>query len=390
MYLSDILNILNIESSIDDFKINSIKIDSREVSNNDIFITINTGYKYIKDALDKGCNLVISDHEYDDNRVIKVDNTILVLGSIAKYIRSLYKGVVIAITGSCGKTTSKELLTYILSSKYKVLSTKDNLNNNIGVPSTLLNLDNSYDYVVLELGTNHKGEIKYLSDIVKPNISIITNIGYSHIGNFNSTYDILKEKLDIGGLLFLNGSDHLLNKESGIKVYSNDYTYECSIPFYKMNYYLVFKVLEYLGFNINEVYEIIKDYKVYNSRMDIYEFNNITLIDDTYNASFESVVSGLKSLNKYSRKLVILSDMLELGNKSIKLHSKLKEYLVDCDLITIGNYTSILNGYNHFNNIKDLTNYIVTINYNNYDVVYIKGAHKYKLNTIVNIIKNIL
>lgn len=390
MYLSDILNILNIDSSIKDFKINKIRIDSREVNKGDIFITINTGYKYIKDALSKECSIVISDHYYNDSRVIKVDNTIIVLGIIAKYIRSMYKGVVIAITGSCGKTTCKELLTYILSTKYKVLSTKDNLNNNIGVPTTLLNLDNSYDYVVLELGTNHKGEIKYLSDIVKPNISIITNIGNSHIGNFNSTYDILKEKLDIGGLLFLNGLDHLLKYQDGIKVYDTDYNYEPNIEFYKMNYYLVFKVLEYIGFNINEVYEIIKDYNIYNSRMDIYKFDNIVLIDDTYNASFESVVSGLKSLYKYNRKLVILSDMLELGNKSIKLHTKLKEYLVDCDLITIGNYTSILNGYNHFNNIKDLTNYIVTINYNNYDVVYVKGAHKYKLNTIVNIIKNIL
>jgi UDP-N-acetylmuramoyl-tripeptide--D-alanyl-D-alanine ligase len=390
MYLSDILKVLNIESSIDNFKINKIRIDSRLITNNDIFITINTGYKYIKDALDRGAKTVITDYDYNDNRVIKVDDTILVLGSIAKYIRSLYKGVVIAITGSCGKTTSKELLTYILSSKYKVLSTKDNLNNNIGVPSTLLNLDNSYDYVVLELGTNHKGEIKYLSNIVNPNISIITNIGYSHIGNFNSTYDILKEKLDIGGLLFLNGEDHLLNKESGIKVYSNDYIYECNIPYYKMNYYLVFKVLEYLGFNINEVYEIIKDYNIYNSRMDIYEYKNIVLIDDTYNASYDSVVSGLKYISKYNRKLVILSDMLELGNKTIELHTKLKEYLYDVNLITIGKYTSILNGYNHFNNIKDLTNYIKNINYNNYDVVYVKGAHKYKLNTIVNIIKNIL
>ena len=176
MYLSDILKVLNIESSIDNFKINKIRIDSRLITNNDIFITINTGYKYIKDALDRGAKAVITDYDYNDNRVIKVHNTTLVLGNIAKYIRSLYKGVVIAITGSCGKTTSKELLSYILSSKYKVLSTKYNLNNNIGVPSTLLNLNNSYDYVVLELGTNHKGEIKYLSDIVNPNISIITNI----------------------------------------------------------------------------------------------------------------------------------------------------------------------------------------------------------------------
>jgi len=210
MYLSEILNLIG-NYNYEDKKFNKITIDSREITSNDIFICINTGYKYIEDAIKRGAICIIVEKDINCSILtIKVNDTKKTLGIIAKYIRSKYKGKVIAITGSNGKTTTKELLSYVLSSKYKVLKNIGTNNNHIGVPSTILKLDNSYDYLVLELGTNHIGEIKYLSDIVNPDIAVITNIGFSHIGNFSTIDNIFKEKMDIvkdSTILFVNGVD---------------------------------------------------------------------------------------------------------------------------------------------------------------------------------------
>ena len=396
MYLSEILNLIG-NYNYEDKKFNKITIDSREITSNDIFICINTGYKYIEDAIKRGAICIIVEKDINCSILtIKVNDTKKTLGIIAKYIRSKYKGKVIAITGSNGKTTTKELLSYVLSSKYKVLKNIGTNNNHIGVPSTILKLDNSYDYLVLELGTNHIGEIKYLSDIVNPDIAVITNIGFSHIGNFESIDNIFKEKMDIvkdSTILFVNGEDKYLKNTNGIKVYSNEYKYKCNIEYLQINYNLVFKVCEYLNMNINEVYERIKSFKNCSSRMEIIKNDNITIIDDSYNASYESVVSGLNSLNKYNNKFIILGDMLELGNYSYKLHSNLQsiiDSLGNYYLITIGNYTKVLNSNLHFDNVDDLIKHLYSINYSIYDVIYIKGAHSIKLYNIVPILKKIL
>lgn len=396
MYLSEILNLIG-NYSFEDKLFNKISIDSRLINNNDIFICINSGYKYIDDAIKRGAICIICENDINsDILTIKVDSTKKVLGIIAKYIRSKYKGKVIAITGSNGKTTTKELLSYILSSKYKVLKNIGTSNNHIGVPSTILKLDNSYDYLVLELGSNHIGEIKYLSNIVNPDIAIITNIGLSHIGNFESIDNIFKEKMDIvndNTILFVNGEDNYLKNTNGIKVYNNEYKYKCSIPYLQIDYNLVFRVCEYLNININEVYERVNTFKNCSSRMELINSNNISIIDDSYNASYESVVNGLNNLNKYNNKLIILGDMLELGKYSIKLHANLQKILNNMNnyyLITVGNYTRVLNSNIHFNNVEDLISYLDNINYDKYDVIYIKGAHSIKLYNIVPILKNIL
>lgn len=396
MYLSEILNLIG-NYKFEDKLINKITIDSRLVENNDIFICINSGYKYVDSAIKKGAICIICENDINsDVLTIKVDDTKKVLGILARYIRSKYNGKVIAITGSNGKTTTKELLSYILSSKYKVLKNIGTSNNHIGIPNTLLKLNNSYDYAVLELGSNHIGEIKYLSDIVNPNIAIITNIGLSHIGNFKSIDNIFKEKMDIvkdNTILFVNGEDKYLNNTNGIKVYSDEYKYKCSIPYLQIDYNLVFKVCEYLKIDINYIYGIINNFKNCSSRMEFIENDNITIIDDSYNASYESVVNGLNSLKKYNNKLIILGDMLELGEYSNKLHSSLQSIIDNIDnyyLITIGKYTSILNSNIHFINIEELIIFLYSINYNEYDVIYIKGAHSMKLYSIIPVLKRIL
>lgn len=396
MYLSEIIKLIG-NYDIEDKLINKISTDSRILDESDVFICINTGYKYIEDAIKKGVILIITEVDIDNSSIpiIKVDSTIKVLGDIAKYIRSKYTGKVIAITGSNGKTTTKELLSYILSSKYKVLKNIGSENNHIGVPNTILSLNNSYDYLVLELGTNHLGEIKYLTSIVKPDIAIITNIGTSHIGNFGNIDNIYKEKLDIvsdNTILFVNGNDKYLNKTNGIKVY-DEYDFKSSIPHLQMDYNLVFKVCEYLGLDINYIYSVAPNFKMSNSRMSITKGTNITIIDDSYNASYESVIGGLNSLNKYNSKLIILGDMLELGEYSNFLHTNLLEELKKIDnyyLITVGVYTKVLNGNLHFNNVDSLIKYLYNIEYNLYDVIYIKGAHGMNLYKTIPILKQIL
>lgn len=396
MYLSEILNLIG-NYSFDDKIINKISTDSRLIENNDIFICINSGYKYINEAIKKGAICIICENTIkSDILTIKVDSTKKALGIIAKYIRSKYRGKVIAITGSNGKTTTKELLSYILSSKYRVLKNIGTNNNHIGIPNTILKLNNSYDYLVLELGSNHIGEIKYLADIVNPDIAIITNIGLSHIGNFSTIDNIFKEKMDIvkdNTILFVNGEDNCLKNTNSIKVYSNEYKYKCNIEYLQIDYNLVFKVCEYLNMNINEVYDRAKSFKNCSSRMEIIKNDNITIIDDSYNASYESVVNGLNSLIKYNNKLIILGDMLELGDYSNKLHSNLQNIINNLDnyyLITVGNYTRVLNSNLHFDNVDSLTKYLYDINYNLYDVIYIKGAHSIKLYSIIHILKKIL
>lgn len=399
MFLSDIINIIDCDVFIKDRKIKKIKTDSRLLDKGDLFICINSGYKYIEDAIKREVSAIIVDRDIKldaDIPIIKVEDSIIALGKVAKYIRNQYKGVVIAITGSNGKTTTKELLSHVLGKKNKVLKSVGSDNNHIGVPNTILNLDNSYDYLVIELGTNHPGEIKYLTNIVKPDIAIITNIGNAHIGNFGSVENILQEKLqikDTNTILFVNGEDDYLKTTDSIKVYRNDYSFKSPISHYQMNYNLVFKVCEYLKYNINDVTEWIKDFKANESRMDTIVINDITIIDDSYNASYESVIGGLDYIKKYNRKIVILGDMLELGEFSKKLHTLIKKKIDMMDntiLLTIGNEIKVINNDRYFSNLEDLGNYLSNFNYKKGDVIYLKGAHSMNLYKLVPLLKSIL
>ena len=192
----ELLNIADLNK-----KINLFKLDSRTINKDDVFITINTGYLYIEDAIKNGAVAIITDKDIKfktDVCIIKVDDMKFTLLKLISYIRSRYSYIpLIAITGSVGKTTTKELVYDILSKDYKVLKNDGNKNNYIGIAETIFNLDNSYDIIVLEVGMNHLGEIEEVSDSISPNISAITNIGTSHIGNLGSVKNILKAKLEI-------------------------------------------------------------------------------------------------------------------------------------------------------------------------------------------------
>lgn len=410
MYLKDIFKITG-GILYGDIKINKIKTNSKEILEGDLFLAINNGHNYIIDAINNGAVAVISEKDFDyDIPKIIVDSTIDSLGKIAKYKRSSYNIPLIAITGSVGKTTTKELIYNILSEKYKVLKSIKNQNNHIGLPLTLLNLDETYDVIVVELGMNHFNEISYLSDICKPDFAIITNIGSAHIGNLGSKKNILKAKLEIldgmdDGYLLVNKNDKYLRKinyKKTIKV--NEKTLKVknlninkNIEFDISNTHFIFNSYSHLLDNVfiaiklgllfdidlNTISEAIKKYKNIEGRLNIIK-NKYTIIDDSYNSSFESLIGGLKQLeNKEEFKIIVLGDMLELGKYSNIYHKKINKYLKKIknkEVLLIGEYTNLIGG-KHFDNVKDIISYIKTKDIND-SIIYIKGSHAFNLDKI--------
>ena len=441
MKISDIINTVNgnlLNNSNINNKINKIKIDSRKVNKNDLFICIkglnNDGHKYISDVKNIASAIIVSediDYSSINIPIIKVNDTIEALGLLAFYIRNMYDIPLIAITGSVGKTTTKELISHILSSKYKVLKTVGNYNNHIGLPLTLLNLNKSYDIIVTEIGMNHLGEISKLSKIANPNTCIITNIGTSHIGNLGSKENIFKAKMEIvkgmnKGDLIVNTNDEYLDNLSSSNNYnvikcgfdeSNDlYAHDINcdtnksifkIKFNNNIYQVVFNIpgkhlitnvliaikccLNY-GIDIKTIIDKIDSFKSINNRMEIINIsNNNILISDTYNSSYESLTGALNVIKMYKQnKIIILGDILEIGNYKDDIYNKIdkklqgidnkKVYLVGNDIININN------DYN-FNNVEELLKYIKNINIKD-SVILIKGSNKINLKLISDYLKN--
>lgn len=409
MYLSEINKVVD-GIIYNDVYINKIKTNSKEIEKGDLFLAINKGHDYINEAINNGAVAIISEIDVDNIPYIKVNSSIAALGKIANYIRNKYSIPLIAVTGSVGKTTTKELISLVLSKKYKVLKSLKNNNNHIGLPLTLLNLDDSYDIIVAELGMNHQGEIDYLSKICNPNYAVITNIGSAHIGNLGSKKNILKAKLEIlngmkDGYLIINNDDKYLKKikyKNIIKVdksslniknlnYQDNIEFDINNIHFKINTYkhllidalIAIKIGILFDIDLNLINEAILEYQNSEGRLNIIK-NKYTIIDDSYNSSFESLVGGLEILkNKEDFKFIVLGDMLELGKYSNKYHKKINKYLKKINnkqVLLIGKYTKVIKG-KHFNDIDKLSDYLKqNIKYN--DIIYIKGSHAMNLDKI--------
>ena len=414
----ELLNIADLNK-----KINLFKLDSRTINKDDVFITINTGYLYIEDAIKNGAVAIITDKDIKfktDVCIIKVDDMKFTLLKLISYIRSRYSYIpLIAITGSVGKTTTKELVYDILSKDYKVLKNDGNKNNYIGIAETIFNLDNSYDIIVLEVGMNHLGEIEEVSDSISPNISAITNIGTSHIGNLGSVKNILKAKLEIvsgmdSGRLVVPYTDRLLNKlkynfidkckdikisklyiedtlNFVLRYHDKDYTINFNIPnkSYLSNIMVAFTISTYFMIDIDSIISSINNYKTVKNRMEIIKRDKYDIINDVYNSSYESVkgvLNYLKSLD--ANKLVILGDIKELGKYSIKIHksiNKLLKGIYKDNILLVGEYTKYIKGI-HFTTNEDIINYLKNIDLENYTIL-VKGSRAMHLEDIVNFLK---
>ena len=321
--------------------VDSFKTDTRLISEKDCFIALEgknyDGNEFINDDL--GCKLVITDKDIKLNSipVIRVDDTYDTLYYLTKDKLSRHNKPVIGITGSNGKTTLKELIYSILSTKYNVLKNEGNKNNIVGVFETVQRLNEKHDIVLLELGMNHKGELKKLSDMINPNTAIITRIGSSHIGNLGSRYNIFKAKMEItsslNGTLIVNGDDKYLKKVKAYKcgtkcnsdliayninLYDNYLTFNISldkeylVKFNKNTLEYIPMILEAIkvgliyNIDIKDIIKVIENYKSYDKRLNEIVLSNYTIIDDSYNASYESMRCGLNSIRKRSGKKIII------------------------------------------------------------------------------------
>ena len=207
--------------NFENITVGNISTDTRTLKKGDLFFAIkgkeHDGHDFSQIAEKKGaCAIVCSEEIKTSLPILKVSDTLLALQNLASYYRGKIGAKVIAVTGSTGKTTTKSMIANILSRKFKVFAANRNFNNEIGLPKSILELDDSYDFAVLEMGMNHLGEIENLSKIAKPDIAIITNIGKAHIGNLGSIENVLRAKLEIlkhlkpGGTVVLNSDDELL------------------------------------------------------------------------------------------------------------------------------------------------------------------------------------
>lgn len=431
---------------------NGISIDTRTIEKGNLFVPIkgeqSDGHQYIHSAIEKGATAVLICKEYYSNYQplisnfphIIVNNTLNSLAQLAQYHRRRFDIPIIAIGGSNGKTTTKEMTAHILSQKYKVLKTYKNFNNQLGLPIMLFQLDKSYDMAVLELGTNEPGEMSILSKIAEPNFGLITNIGKEHLEKLIDLDGVELEETFLygwlhksGGLAFINMEDERLQKY--YNVLENKFTYSISYltnvvaninldEFIKPKIDLSFEnrhiqaklqtygypsalnaiaassVAFYFGLNDEELLLGLESYKPEKwhnyGRMYIEKINNFTLINDCYNANPSSMKMALDLLKNYKfkgEKIAILGDMRELGESSYEEHKQLIEYALNsADIILLyGKETQKAfleyannNKLKHFTTHQDLANYLLNIKEE--ALVLLKGSRGMKMEEILTFI----
>lgn len=351
-----------------------ITTDTRNCPEGSIFIALKgdrfNGNKFALQALESGSSYAIIDEkEYDngDSRLILVDDCLKTLQALARHHRRIMNIPVIAITGTNGKTTTKELTAAVLTKKYNVLYTKGNLNNHIGVPLTLLQMTEEHDIAVIEMGANHPGEIKTLAEIAEPNFGIITNIGKAHLEGFGSFEGVIKTKGELydyirrtGGKIFLHNENSILKDLShGIeaivygeaerlyvngRVIGNDPflsflwkhgTYTGEVHSKLIGTYNLANALAAVAigcfFNVGNraISEALNEYEPQNNRSQLKDtaFNHIII--DAYNANPTSMSAALKNFHdmKVGNKTLILGDMFELGETSLKEHKQIVDLI---------------------------------------------------------------
>lgn len=345
-----------------------IKIDSRKVQSGDLFIAIKgerfDGNDFLDDAYQNGAVCAVCERPAGDKPYILVESTFAALKDIAAYYRSMMDVKVVAVTGSVGKTTAKEMLYAVLSQKYDVLKTQGNFNNEYGLPQTMFRIEEHHDVAVIEMGMSGFGEISELSRIAKPDAAVIMNIGESHIGNLGSRDGIFQAKCEIFDYMnedapaVLNGDDDKLvtmkrrstvffgkgkhNDVSLREITHTDMrgtrliadcfgeTLELFIP--KPGAYLVYPALaaaaigKKLGLTNAQITDGVAQFVPVGMRMDVRETDKLTIINDVYNASRQSMRAGAQTLAfAKGRKVAIIGDILELGEYGRNIHTKTGE-----------------------------------------------------------------
>ena len=363
-----------------------VSTDSRKIESQELFVALRgerfDGHDFIPGLKGK-CAAILSEEEAPGFDVILVPDTLKALGALAAYWKkTVAPRVTVGVTGSVGKTTTKELIASVLKQKYKTHFTSGNLNNHIGVPITLIRIEQGTDAVVCEMGMSEKGEIEYLTDLVRPNLAVITNIGTSHIEKLGSREGILDAKLEIlsgmekGSTIILDGDEPLFRTERSQKLLS-DFSvlyvgFDSGNDIYPLDIYkgaddisfdVISKEKEFrvtvpavgdhfiknalfaaavglcVGVTEEEIQNGLVAYAPSGLRQKIYEKDGVRVIADCYNASPESMDASLKVLGSApGRKIAVLGDMLELGSLAESAHHKVGETAFACGAEKIFSY----------------------------------------------------
>ena len=407
---------------------NQVSTDTRKIIKGSIFFALKgknfDGNNYALEALKNGAAYCVVDNESIsklDQRIFLVDNVLETLQKLSTYNRDKSKCYVIALTGSNGKTTTKELMYHILKTKYDVVCTIGNLNNHIGVPLSLLKIKESTEYAVIEMGANNFGEIEFLTNLVNPNIGYITNFGLAHLEGFNDLKGVIKGKTELYNWLIENNRKILINDDD---VEQKKFICENTVLFGKnnnSNYQFEQIISDYISLKINdviietqlygnynfsnvcaaitlglenkiqleEISKSLKNYSSENNRSQIISKNDSKIIMDAYNANPTSVKGALESLSYLDNsKLAIIGDMLELGKAEIIEHDKIVKYALDLNIdkiIFIG--TRFKKCENNFKNFYFFNNKTELLNSNlklNEKYILIKGSRSMRMETILN------
>lgn len=415
----------------------TVTTDSRNIPANSLFFALKgenfNGNAFAAEALNKGAAFAVIDESAfaTDGRMILVDNVLLCLQQLANYHRNQLGLPILAITGTNGKTTTKELITAVLSKKFKVESTKGNLNNHIGVPLTLLSMTKNTEFGVVEMGANHPGEIKTLCEIANPDFGLITNIGKAHLEGFGSFEGVIRTKSEMydfirykGGKCFLNADNPILVKQAeGIEQirYGTSTSYFMPGEIASTGNYLVAKALfskgwlylnsklvgdynfenllaaacigKYFGIDPLLIQEAIANYTPSNNRSQLIQKEKNTIIMDAYNANPTSMLAALSNfaLIRHDSKCIILGDMLELGESSAEEHQKIADFIETqnfAEVFLVGpqfKNTVNIKEKKKFDQVELLSNYLKTQPIEN-KLILIKGSRGIHLEKILELL----
>ena len=404
-----------------------VTTDSRNCPEGSLFIALKgesfNGNAFAGKALETGCAYaVIDESEYaieGDQRYILVDDCLQTLQQLANYHRRQLGTRVIGITGTNGKTTTKELISAVLSQSHNILYTLGNLNNHIGVPSTLLRLKAEHDLAVIEMGANHPGEIKFLSEIVEPDCGIITNVGKAHLEGFGSFEGVIKTKGELydflrkkeGSTVFIHHDNaYLMNIAEGLNLipYGTDnspyLTFEWKAGKDGKSYQVQTQLIgeynfpnalaaitigRFFGVEDAKINEALAGYTPQNNRSQLKKTDDNTLIIDAYNANPTSMMAALQNFRNMEvpHKMLILGDMRELGAESAAEHQKIADYLKECAFEKVwlvgDQFAAAEHSFQTYPNVQEVIKELEADKPKGYTIL-IKGSNGIKLSSVVD------
>ncbi|MFC1784483.1 UDP-N-acetylmuramoyl-tripeptide--D-alanyl-D-alanine ligase [Candidatus Neomarinimicrobiota bacterium] len=420
--------------------ITGISTDSRECFEGDLYIAIKgdivDGHQFIKDAQNNGAfaALVVESNNIINNmQQIVVENPVKTIGLVANAWRDKFNIPVIGITGSNGKTTTKDLIKHFLESKYNVHATKGNFNTSVGVPLTLLQMQGKHNLSIIEMGANQPGDIKTLCQIVEPTDGLITNIAPTHLEGFGSIEKVAQEKSELftfltNGTAYVNISDEWIStftipnqsktfgflldcdfsadyhRESDgniiLMINSNEINTNSQNTVYAKNITAAAAVAKSFEIDWATIKERILSFTPTYGRSVITQYNNIIFIDDTYNANYVSTLAAIEHLALYptnGRRIFVFGDMAELGDSSKKYHKKIGEKCLENNLdavFTLGTQTILtdhilntLKYHKHYDSKEQLSKELINFMKND-DIILFKGSRSMEMEKIIQEVFN--